>query len=166
MSEHAPRPLRQKVMLPLLSIGILAALAVGVLAYFSIEAQLMRQLRYRAVQIIDTVSVGSESLDEIKELQHVVLAMSVSPDTSLIVVVDQNQRVIASSRSNLIDLQANSDPRLHSEADLSRVIAGNERFLEHMEDDAFDFVAPIAVNPVLAEGEREQRGAVLVRMDV
>ena len=48
----------------------------------------MRQLRYRAVQIIDTISVASESLDEIKELQHVVLAVSVSPDTSLIIVVD------------------------------------------------------------------------------
>ena len=35
----------------------------------------MRQLRYRAVQIIDTVSVASESLDEDKELQHIVLAM-------------------------------------------------------------------------------------------
>jgi len=98
MSKRAPRALRQKVMLPLLAIGILSTVAIGVMAYLSIEAQLMRQLRYRAVQIIDTVSVGSESLDEIKELQHSVLAMSVSPDTSLIIVVDQNQRIIAASR--------------------------------------------------------------------
>ena len=166
MSERAPRPLRQKVMVPLLAIGILSAVAIGVMSYFSIETQLMRQLRYRAVQIIDTVSVGSESLDEIKELQHVVLAMSVSPDTSLIVVVDQNQRVIAASRSNLIDLQANSDPRLHSATDMSRVITAHERFLEHANDADFDFVAPIAINPVLIDAEREQRGAVLVRMDV
>ncbi len=166
MSARAPRPLRQKVMVPLLAIGILSAVAIGVMSYLSIEAQLMRQLRYRAVQIIDTVSVGSESLDEIKELQHVVLAMSVSPDTSLIVVVDQNQRVIAASRSNLIDLQANSDPRLHSATDMSRVITAHERFLEHANDADFDFVAPIAINPVLIDGDREQRGAVLVRMDV
>ena len=47
-------------MLPLLALGILAAAGIGVLSYLSIEAQLMRQLRYRAVQLIDTVSVGSE----------------------------------------------------------------------------------------------------------
>ena len=74
MSERATRPLRYKVMLPLLAIGILSAAVIGVCSYLSIEAQLMRQLRYRAVQLIDTVSVGSESLDEPKELQHVVLA--------------------------------------------------------------------------------------------
>ena len=166
MSPRAPRPLRQKVMLPLLAIGLLSAAVIGVMAYFSIEAQLMRQLRYRAVQIIDTVSVGSESLDEIKELQHVVLAMSVSPDTSLIVVVDQNQRIIASSRSNLIDRPANAQPHLHSAADIARVITTYERFLEHVNGNDFDFVAPIAINGVLVAAEREQRGAVLVRMDV
>jgi len=166
MSTRAPRPLRQKVMLPLLAIGLLSAAVIGVMAYFSIEAQLMRQLRYRAVQIIDTVSVGSESLDEIKELQHIVLAMSVSPDTSLIVVVDQNQRIIASSRSNLIDRPANAQPHLHSAADIARVITTHERFLEHVNGNDFDFVAPIAINGVLVAAEREQRGAVLVRMDV
>ena len=166
MSGRAPRPLRQKVMVPLLAIGILSAAMIGLLAYFSIEAQLMRQLRYRAVQIIDTVSVGSESLDEIKELQHSVLAMSVSPDTSLIIVVDQNQRIIAASRSNLIDRQASSDPRLKSAADIARVITTQERFLEHVNGTDFDFVAPIAINSALIGTEREQRGAVLVRMDM
>ena len=166
MSKRAPRPLRQKVMVPLLAIGILSAIVIGLMAYFSIEAQLMRQLRYRAVQIIDTVSVGSESLDEITELQHVVLAMSVSPDTSLIIVVDQNQRIIAASRSNLIDRQANGQPQLHSAADIARVITTRERFLEHVNGNDFDFVAPIAVNGALIGADREQRGAVLVRMDV
>ena len=166
MSPRAPRPLRQKVMLPLLAIGILSAAVIGLLAYFSIEAQLMRQLRYRAVQIIDTVSVGSESLDEIKELQHVVLAMSVSPDTSLIIVVDHNQRIIAASRSNLIDRPANGQPNLHSAVDIGRVITTHERFLEHVNDNDFDFVAPIAINGTLIDEDREQRGAVLVRMDV
>jgi sensor histidine kinase regulating citrate/malate metabolism len=98
MSKPASRPLRQKVMVPLLALGILAAVAVGLFAYFSIEAQLMRQLRYRAVQIIDTVAVATESMDEEKELQHIVLAASVSPDTALIVVVDRSQRIIAASR--------------------------------------------------------------------
>jgi len=59
MSKRAPRALRQKVMLPLLAIGILSAVAIAVMAYLSIEAQLMRQLRYRAVQIIDTVAEGN-----------------------------------------------------------------------------------------------------------
>jgi signal transduction histidine kinase/DNA-binding response OmpR family regulator len=166
MSQRAPRALRQKVMLPLLAIGILSAVAIGAMAYLSIEAQLMRQLRYRAVQIIDTVSVGSEGLDEIKELQHSVLAMSVSPDTSLIIVVDQNQRIIAASRSNLIDRQANSDPKLDSAADIGRVITTKERFLEHINGTDFDFVAPIAISSALIGTDREQRGAVLVRMDV
>jgi len=166
MSRRSARALRQKVMLPLLAIGILSAVVIGVLAYFSIEAQLVRQLRYRAVQIIDTVSVGSESLDEIKELQHSVLAMSVSPDTSLIIVVDQNQRIIAASRSNLIDRQANGDPKLDSAADISRVITTKERFLEHINGTDFDFVAPIAINSALIGTDREQRGAVLVRMDM
>jgi signal transduction histidine kinase/CheY-like chemotaxis protein len=166
MSQRAPRALRQKVMLPLLAIGVLSAVAIGTMAYVSIEAQLMRQLRYRAVQIIDTISVGSEGLDEIKELQHSVLAMSVSPDTSLIMVVDQNQRIIAASRSNLLDLQANSDPSLESAADIDRVITTKERFLEHINGTDFDFVAPIAINSTLIGADREQRGAVLVRMDV
>src|SRR5262245_20141220 len=166
MSERAPRPLRTKVMLPLLAIGILSAAVIGAMAYFSIEAQLVRQLRYRAVQIIDTVSVGSEGLDEIKELQHSVLAMSVSPDTSLIIVVDQNQRIIAASRSNLIDRQVSADPKLHSAADIGRVITTKQRFLEHINGTDFDFVAPIAINSALLGTEREQHGAVLVRMDV
>ncbi|MGH8237163.1 MAG: response regulator [Steroidobacteraceae bacterium] len=166
MSAQAPRPLRQKVMVPLLAIGILSAVAIGAMAYLSIEAQLMRQLRYRAVQVIDTVSVGSESLDEIKELQHFVLAMSVSPDTSLIVVVDQNQRIIAASRSNLIDRQVDSEPQLHSAADIGRIITTHERFLEHVNGSDFDFVAPIAINGVLINTDREQRGAVMVRMDM
>jgi signal transduction histidine kinase/CheY-like chemotaxis protein len=166
MSERASRPLRQKVMLPLLAIGILSAVAIAVMAYLSIEAQLMRQLRFRAVQIIDTVSVASESLDEIKELQHVVLAMSVSPDTSLIIVADQNQRIIAASRSNLVDRPADAQPQLHSAVDIGRVITTKERFLQHVNDHDFDFVAPIAINGTLIGAEREQRGAVLVRMDV
>ena len=78
MSGRAIRRLRHKVMLPLLAIGIFAAAAIGVLSYLSIEAQLMRQLRYRAVQLIDTISVATESMDDMKEVQHVVLAVSVS----------------------------------------------------------------------------------------
>jgi signal transduction histidine kinase/DNA-binding response OmpR family regulator len=166
MSERASRPLRYKVMLPLLALGILAAAGIGVLSYLSIEAQLMRQLRYRAVQLIDTVSVGSESLDEVKELQHVVLAVSVSPDTSLIIVVDSNQRIIAASSSNLIDRQADRDPRLHTAVDLQRVIGGHERFVSHLDGADFDFIAPISINGALFDSDREQRGAVLVRMDV
>ena len=126
----------------------------------------MRQLRYRAVQLIDTVSVGSESLDEPKELQHVVLAVSVSPDTSLIIVVDANQRIIAASRSNLIDRQADRDPSMHTAVDLQRVIGGHERFVSHLDGADFDFVAPISINGALIDSDREQRGAVLVRMDV
>lgn len=166
MSERATRPLRYKVMLPLLALGILSAAVIGVFSYLSIEAQLMRQLRYRAVQLIDTVSVGSESLDEPRELQHVVLAVSVSPDTSLIVVVDANQRIIAASRSNLIDRQADRDPSLHTAVDLQRVIGGRERFISHLDGADFDFIAPIAINGALLDSDREQRGAVLVRMDV
>jgi signal transduction histidine kinase/CheY-like chemotaxis protein len=166
MSERATRRLRYKVMLPLLALGILAAAAIGVVSYLSIEAQLMRQLRYRAVQLIDTVSVGSESLDEPKELQHVVLAVSVSPDTSLIVVVDANQRIIAASRSNLIDRQADRDPTTHTAIDLQRVIGGHERFISHLDGADFDFIAPISINGALFDTDREQRGAVLVRMDV
>jgi signal transduction histidine kinase/DNA-binding response OmpR family regulator len=166
MSERTSRPLRYKVMLPLLALGILAAAAIGVVSYLSIEAQLMRQLRYRAVQLIDTVSVGSESLDEAKELQHVVLAVSVSPDTSLIIVADANQRIIAASRSNLIDRQADRDPRLRTAVDLQRVIGGHERFVSHLDGADFDFIAPININGTLVGSEGEQRGAVLVRMDV
>ena len=47
------------------------------------------------------------------------LAVSVSPDTSLIIVVDANQRIIAASSSNLIDRQADRDPRLHTAVDFS-----------------------------------------------
>ncbi|HKU16420.1 MAG TPA: response regulator [Steroidobacteraceae bacterium] len=166
MSARATRPLRQKVMLPLLAIGILAAICIGVMAYFSVEAQLMRQLRYRAVQLIDTISVGAESLDEVKELQHVVLAVAVSPDTSLIIAVDSNQRIIAASRSNLIDRQADRDPLLHDAVDLRRVITGRERFVTHLDGANLDFVAPISLNGVLVGSDREQRGAVLVRMDM
>jgi signal transduction histidine kinase/CheY-like chemotaxis protein len=166
MSERATQPLRTKVMLPLLAIGILAAIGIGVLAYLSIEAQLMRQLRYRAVQLIDTISVATESLDETKELQHVVLAVSVSPDTSLIVAVDANQRIIASSRSNLIDRQADREPLLRGAVELNRVVNGRERFLSRLDGADFDFVAPLAINGVLVGSDREERGAVLVRMDV
>src|SRR5687767_5693269 len=166
MSKRAARPLRQKVMVPLLALGVLAAVAVGVVAYFSIEAQLMRQLRYRAVQIIDTVSVATESMDEEKELQHIVLAASVSPDTSLIVVVDGRQRIISASRSNLIDRQAGSESSVGGAAELDRVIDGHERFVSKLQDATFDFVAPLAINSILLDSDREQRGAVLVRMDV
>jgi signal transduction histidine kinase/CheY-like chemotaxis protein len=166
MSERTSRPLRQKVMVPLLALGALAAVAVGVVAYFSIEAQLMRQLRYRAVQIIDTVSVATESMDEEKELHHIVLAASVSPDTSLIVVVDRSQRIISASRSNLIDRLAGSEPSVGHSTELDRVINGHERFVSLLHDATFDFVAPIAINGILLGSDREQRGAVLVRMDV
>jgi signal transduction histidine kinase/CheY-like chemotaxis protein len=166
MSKRASRPLRQKVMVPLLALGVLAAVAVGVIAYFSIEAQLMRQLRYRAVQIIDTVSVATESMDEQKELHHIVLAASVSPDTSLIVVVDRNQRIISASRSSLIDRLAGSEPSVGHASELDRVINGHERFVSQLHDATFDFAAPAAINGVLLDSDREQRGAVLVRMDV
>src|SRR5688572_966678 len=166
MSKRASRPLRQKVMVPLLALGALAAVAVGVVAYFSIEAQLMRQLRYRAVQIIDTVSVATESMDEQKELHHIVLAASVSPDTSLIVVVDRNQRIISASRSNLIDRQAGSEPSVGHATELDRVINGHERFVSQLHDATFDLSAPAAINGVLLDSDREPLGAVLVRMDV
>lgn len=147
-SSKTARALRYKVMMPLLAIGILAAVAIGVLTYTSIEAQLMRQLRYRAIQHIDTISVASESLDEIEELQHLVLALSVSPDTSLILVVDTNQRVIAASRSNFLGRQADREPHLHTAADLSRVIRGRERFVRHMDGADFDFITPLLINKI------------------
>src|SRR5690349_1787244 len=125
MSRRTTRQLRFKVMLPLVAIGVLAAAVIGVFSYLSVEAQLMRQLRYRAVQLIDTISVAAESMDEMKEVQHVVLAVAVSPDTSLIIAVDANQRIIAASRSNLIDRQANLDPGMHNTVDLQRVIGGH-----------------------------------------
>ena len=130
MNERTSRPLRSKVMLPLLALGILAAAGIGVLSYLSIEAQLMRQLRYRAVQMIDTVSVGSESLDQVRELQHVVLAVSVSPDTSLIVVVDSNQRIIAASSSNLIDRQADRE-RCHESGAHGNSLRGDDDRFRH-----------------------------------
>ena len=166
MSDRATRPLRSKVMLPLLAIGILAAAVIGVFSYLSIEAQLMRQLRYRAVQLIDTISVATESMDEMKEVQHVVLAVAVSPDTSLIIAVDANQRIIAASHSNLIDRQVNRDPHFQNVVDLQRVIGGRERFVSHIDGADFDFIAPITINGALTGADREQRGAVLVRMDV
>ncbi|HEY7640504.1 MAG TPA: response regulator [Steroidobacteraceae bacterium] len=166
MSERATRPLRYKVMLPLLGLGLLAAGVIGVISYLSVEAQLMRQLRYRAVQLIDTISVATESLDEPVEVQHVVLAVSVSPDTSLILAVDSNQRILAASHSNLLDRRVNSDPTLHNAVDLQRVIDGHERFVSHLDGADFDFVAPISINGALTGSDREQHGAVLVRMDV
>ena len=153
-------------MLPLLAIGILSAIVIGLMAYFSIEAQLMRQLRYRAVQIIDTVSVGSESLDEIKELQHVVLAMSVSPDTSLIIVVDQNQRIIAASRSNLLDRQANG-PAAAAQRRRHRPCHYHTRALPRARQrQRFRLRRTDRGQRRAHRAEREQRGAVLVRMDV
>lgn len=164
-TSKATRPLRHKVMTPLLVIGISAAIAIGLFAYLIIEAQLMRQLRYRAVQLIDTISVAGESLDDLRELRHVVLAMSVSPDTSLIVLVDKDQRIIAASRSNLIDRRANQEYG-HSAADLEAVISGRKRFIRHVNGADYDFIAPLSINATLLGLELEQQGAVLVRMDV
>jgi signal transduction histidine kinase/CheY-like chemotaxis protein len=152
--------------MPLLAIGVAAASGIGLLAYFIVEAQLMRQLRYRAVQLIDTVSVASESLDEDSELQHFVLAASVSPDARLIVVVDKDRRIIAASRSNMIGRSADQDPQLHSMSHLDAVITGRQRFVQHVDATDFDFVAPISISATLVGQEREQPGAVMVRMDV
>jgi two-component system, sensor histidine kinase len=152
--------------MPLLAIGVAAASCIGLLAYFIVEAQLMRQLRYRAVQLIDTVSVASESLDQESELQHFVLAASVSPDARLIVVVDKDRRIIAASRSNMIGRSADQDPQLHSMSHLDSVITGRKRFVQHVDATDFDFVAPISIDATLVGADREQPGAVLVRMDV
>ena len=46
------------------------------------------------------------------------------------------------------------------------MIDGHERFVSQLDDATFDFVAPIAINGALLDADREQRGAVLVRMDV
>jgi signal transduction histidine kinase/ActR/RegA family two-component response regulator len=152
--------------MPLLAIGVAAASGIGLLAYFIVEAQLMKQLRYRAVQLIDTVSVASESLDDESELQHFVLAASVSPDARLIVVVDKDRRIIAASRSNMIGRSADQDPQLHSLSHLDAVITGRQRFVQHVDATDFDFVAPISISATLVGQEREQPGAVMVRMDV
>jgi signal transduction histidine kinase/CheY-like chemotaxis protein len=152
--------------MPLLAIGVAAASCIGLLAYFIVEAQLMKQLRYRAVQLIDTVSVASESLDQESELQHFVLAASVSPDARLIVVVDKDRRIIAASRSNMIGRSADQDPQLHSMSHLDAVITGRQRFVQHVDATDFDFVAPISISATLVGQDREQPGAVMVRMDV
>ncbi len=152
-------------MAPLAIIGVVAAIGIGVFAYSSIEAQLMRQLRYRAIQLIDTIAIAGESLDDLKELQHVVLAMSVSPDASLIVLVDQNQRIIAASRSNLIDRQADREHAYYA-ADLEAVSKGRERFVRRVNGADYDFIAPLPINAAMLDSERAQQGAVLVRMDV
>ncbi|MGH8176071.1 MAG: ATP-binding protein [Steroidobacter sp.] len=165
MASKIARPLRRKVMAPLAIIGVVAAIGIGVFAYSSIEAQLMRQLRYRAIQLIDTIAIAGESLDDLKELQHVVLAMSVSPDASLIVLVDKNQRIIAASRSNLIDRQANLEHAYYA-ADLEAVSKGRERFVRRVSGAHFDFIAPLPINAAMLDSERAQQGAVLVSMDV
>jgi signal transduction histidine kinase/AmiR/NasT family two-component response regulator len=165
VTSKAPRPLRHKVMTPLLIIGVSAVIAIALFAYISIEAQLMRQLRYRALQLIDTVSVAGESLDQPWELQHVVLAMSEAPDTSLIVLVDQHQRIIASSRSSLIDQQATQE-HVPNSAGLEDIISGRERFVRYVNGANSDFIAPLSINAALLGEKLSQRGAVLIRMDV
>src|SRR5688572_13106359 len=165
MTIGAARPLRHKVMTPLLVIGISAVVAVAVLAYVSIEAQLMRQLRYRALQLIDTVSVAGESLDDPEELQHAVLAMSESPDTSLIVLVDQHNRIIAASRTNLIDRLVNPQ-YVPNAVGFEDILSGRKRFVRYANGANSDFIAPLTINAALLGQKLSQRGAVLVRMDV
>jgi signal transduction histidine kinase/DNA-binding response OmpR family regulator len=82
------------------------------------------------------------------------------------VVVDRSQRIIAASRSNLIDRHAGSESGVAHSTELDRVINGHERFVSQLHDETFDFVAPVAINGVLLDSDREQRGAVMVRMDV
>jgi signal transduction histidine kinase/AmiR/NasT family two-component response regulator len=160
------RPLRRKLMAPLLAIGVAAAIGVSALAYFVIEAQLMRQLRYRAMQLIDTISVAGESLTDEAELQRVVLAMSATPDVALIVVVDADGKVVASSRSSWIGLSSPPSDQSQLWTDLRAIVSGGDGFSHATGTAEFDVVSPLSLPTSRYFAGYGRRAAVAVRMDV
>jgi signal transduction histidine kinase/ActR/RegA family two-component response regulator len=160
------RPLRRKLMAPLFALGAVAAIGVSLLAYFVIEAQLMRQLRYRAMQLIDTISVAGESLSDEAELQRVVLAMGATPDVALIVVVDAAGKVVASSRMSWIGRSQPPGGQTQLWADLHKVVGGGDSFSHVTGAAEFDVVGPLSLPTSRFYSGYGRRAAVAVRMDV
>jgi signal transduction histidine kinase/ActR/RegA family two-component response regulator len=165
-AANIARPLRRKLMAPLLALGVAAAIGVSLLAYFVIEAQLMRQLRYRAMQLIDTISVAGESLTDEAELQRVVLAMSATPDVALIVVVDADGNVVASSRTSWLGRSTPPSDQSQLWTDLLSVVSGGDSFSHVTSAAEFDVVGPLSLPTSRVFAGYGRRAAVAVRMDV
>jgi signal transduction histidine kinase/ActR/RegA family two-component response regulator len=160
------RPLRRKLMWPLLALGGVAAIGVSLFAYFVIEAQLMRQLHYRATQLIDTISVAGESLTDEAQLQRVVLAMGATPDVALIIVVDADSKVVASSRTSWIGRSTPPGDQTQLWADLHKVVGGGDSFSHVTGAAEFDVVGPLSLPTSRIYSGYGRRAAVAVRMDV
>ncbi len=162
------RRLRQRVLLPLLAFGLILSVIVGVVGYRLIEAQIMGQLRQRALQVVDAVSVVTESVDTPAELQRIVAAIGASPDLSLIVVTRlPDLHVVASNRVSWLGAPVTQVQDAHTWRDLEQVALQNrERLATHAHSADFDLIAPLVLKGEDGAAlDGRQRGAVLVHVD-
>lgn len=165
--EAAPRrAVGIKVMVPLLLLGVLTSILVAAITYARVERQLLEQLRSRALQIGDMVSVTTETLTEPYELQRMIGAFSASSDVSLIVVVGGPDALVkASSRAAWIGRPMRSTPEHSVETLRAAVESRRGSVLNHPDSNDFDIVTPLSLSAGSMRATTPQPGAVLIHVD-
>ena len=166
LGHASPRAVGFKVMAPLLLLGALLSILVAAVAFERVERQLLEQLRSRALQIGDMVSVATETLTEPYELQRMIGAFSASSDISLIVVVGgPDARVKSSSRSAWIGGLMPSTAEHSAQTLRSTLITRRGSVINHQDSNDFDILTPLTLSAGTARATTPQAGAVLIHVD-
>ncbi|MGH8236149.1 MAG: ATP-binding protein [Steroidobacteraceae bacterium] len=168
VAGDAFRPLRQKVVLPLVGVSAIIGAVVVASIYLLVARQLMRQIEHRAYQLVGTIVAVTETADTNAQLQRTVAAQSGEPDVTLIVLMNAaRNEIIASSRRDWIGERFTSLGLSTTLDDLQAIArTGKERFVHDPGRGTLHLLTPVLLPPGASGAARAEEGILLIDMDV
>jgi PAS domain S-box-containing protein len=139
------KPLRRKLLLPLIFFGVIVTSLGSWLIHRSFSTDLDEQMLHRAQSVSDALSYAAELVDGADELQRMVTALGGEREVSeILILAGTESRVIAATRFELRGQAALelTDPELRE--DLAHVLDRGGR-CKHFspEEDEYELAAPI-----------------------
>lgn len=161
--QHYQQSLRLKLLLPLLSLGLLVSVVMGYVVYVQVTQYLHRQVVSHAQALADAVNYAAESMPDTASLQRFVTALGGERAVKLIVVAAGDPlRVVASTRLawlNQVNTQLPHEIRGH--------IHAGEKINQHWHENKriFTISTPLLLlDPKITDGSLKQ-GMALIQLD-
>jgi len=161
------RSLKQRILLPLLAVLVVALTLIAVEHKRSFQRDLSLRLQERAEHICSLIHFIGGAAPKPGGLQHIVGAIGGEPEVNLVVVIAGNPaRVVASNRLAMLGRTPEELTNLEGRTKLSALAAAPATGFRFENDDhQFDYFRPVSLSVFGPGGNELQRGAVLVSLD-
>jgi PAS domain S-box-containing protein len=167
ISSSVSRPLRGKLLLPLMGLGILLIILTIWGVNRRLQQQLVEKLSYRAELIANTVNYVAEGVSRSGELQRIVTALGAEHEVEFIIVVGGTPKhVLASTKSVYLRKYLNEIPELDFVLDLNAAIEDRST-IQHLnqENGIYHIAIPLPMNGYGNDEKSLQSGLVFVELD-